>query len=432
MNTPLAKVLKEALEADDKAAVEQALATLREALASKSQADCDGWHAILGHVRSVEMAVLLLGSGLKIESVSEWWKSGLGLERLPAAVAEHFCRRGAALSPHAAAALGLVEPLRKMLDRDPALVGAKGGDGCRPLHFSRDVDIASLFLDRGAEIDARDDDHDSTPAQWRIRQAPEVTRLLLRRGARPDLFMAAALNDRELAEQVLQKDPASVTYRMGHNSGPFPGIGYRGRGGTIYQWTLGFNQSAQEIAFHRGHRELFDFLMRRTPPRQQLLIACMLADRKTAEALSSQHPEIVGQLDDEDLSLMAKSCWETNLNREAVRLMLDVGFPVDKPERSHGYTALHNASWCGDAELVDLLLQRGHPVGIRDPGYDATPLGYAIYSCTVARRHPEGDFPKVIDLLLTAGVPVDKHQHHTGDPSLDAVIQRNLTARRTA
>lgn len=423
MDTQIAKTFRDAVKADDAATVEKLFKALNEKGAAADHSACEGWQAVLGEVRSIAMADLFFCNGLTIEVVSEWWKSGFGLERLPAEVAEHFCQCGATLSPHAAAALGLTVRLREMLDRDPSLLEAKGGDGCRPLHFSRNVEVAAVLLDSGAEIDVRDEDHNSTPAQWRIRQAPEVTRLLLERGARPDLFMAAALNDRALAETVLQSNPASVTYRIGHNNGPFPGIGFQNRGGTIYQWTLGFNQSAQEIAFHRGHKELFQFLMHQTPPRQRLLIACMLADRESAEAISLQHPGIIRVLDDEDLSLMAKSCWETNLNREAVRLMLDVGFPIDKPERSHGYTALHNAAWCGDAALVDLLLKRGHPVAIRDPGYNATPLGYAIYSCTVAKRHPEGDFPKVIDLLLAAGVPLDSHQVHTGDAGLDTVIE---------
>jgi hypothetical protein len=32
--------------------------------------------------------------------------------------------------------------------------------------------------------------------------------------------------------------------------------------------------------------------------------------------------------------------------------MLDLGFPVAHPERSHGYTPLHNAAWAGSGDLV--------------------------------------------------------------------------------
>jgi ankyrin repeat protein len=105
--------------------------------------------------------------------------------------------------------------------------------------------------------------------------------------------------------------------------------------------------------------------------------------------------------------------------------MLDLGFPVDVAEHHHGYLPLHNAAWCGDPALVQLLLERGHPVDRRDPTYRATALGFALHSCLVARRHPDGDFPRVVSLLLAAGVPLDAHQYPTGQPALDAVISQH-------
>ena len=60
------------------------------------------------------------------------------------------------------------------------------------------------------------------------------------------------------------------------------------------------------------------------------------------------------------------------------------GFPR---HRYLGYTPLHNAAWAGSADLVELLVARGHPVDIRDSPHDATPLGYALDSL-VEGRHP--------------------------------------------
>jgi ankyrin repeat protein len=137
---------------------------------------------------------------------------------------------------------------------------------------------------------------------------------------------------------------------------------------------------------------------------------------------------LIGELDGEDLALLAKSCWETNLNRDAVRLMLDLGFPIDAPEHHHGHQALHNAAWCGDTDLVELLLQRDHPVGNRDPRYQSTALGFAIHSCVVAQRHPEGDFPRVVRLLLEAGTPLDDGQYPCGHDGIDAVIRSHRQA----
>src|SRR5258707_1079814 len=109
--------------------------------------------------------------------------------------------------------------------------------------------------------------------------------------------------------------------------------------------------------------------------------------------------------------------------------MLDIGFPVAPPERSHGYSPLHNAAWEGSADLVDLLIERGHPVDLVDPGYHSTPLGYAIYDCTVEKRHPEGDFGHVVKSLLEAGSPWDALEYPTGDQRIDEVLQPRMHQR---
>jgi ankyrin repeat protein len=105
-----------------------------------------------------------------------------------------------------------------------------------------------------------------------------------------------------------------------------------------------------------------------------------------------------------------------------VKLMLDLGFPVAHPERVHGYTPLHNAAWAGSGDLVELLIRRGHPVDIRDPGYDATPLGWALYDCLVEKRHPEGEFARVVKALLDAGSPLKGVEYPTGDAAVDEVL----------
>src|SRR5438067_589926 len=127
----------------------------------------------------------LLNLGADIDAVSKWWASGMHTRSVPADVGRFLVERGATLTAHAAAGLGLVDHLADLLDADPSLIDAKGGDGCTPLHFARDVETARLLLERGARVDARDEDHESTPAQWLIGEAPEVARFLLERGAAP-------------------------------------------------------------------------------------------------------------------------------------------------------------------------------------------------------------------------------------------------------
>src|SRR6266851_7047466 len=209
-----------------------------------------------------------------------------------AEVGRFLAEQGATLTPHAAAGLGLVDRLADLLAADPSLIDAKGGDGCTPLHFSRDVETARLLLEHGARIDARDEDHESTPAQWLIGEAPEVARFLLEHGAAPDIFLAAALGDRGLAEKLIDSNPGCLAHRIGRLP-EFPPIGHKGRGGTIYQWTLAFNSYPHQIALLKGHEELFAFLYENSDTPTRLLVSCVLGRRREAEAIAARTPGLV-------------------------------------------------------------------------------------------------------------------------------------------
>ena len=377
---------------------------------------------------SILSRALESGSPHDLQSVSDWWSSGLHTREVDPVVARTLVDRGATLTVHAAAGLGFTDDLARMLDADPSLIDAKGCDACTPLHFARDVATARLLLERGARIEARDEDHESTPVQWLIRDAREVVRFLLDRGAAADIFLASALGDRELVSRLIDANPRSVGYRIGR-APEFPPLGYNGRGGTIYQWTLAFNSYAHQVALLNGHSDVFDLLWARSDDTTRLLVSCVLGRRADAEAIVARHPGIIASLPAEDLQLLPKYCWETNTNYEAVKLMLDLGFPVAQIERSHGYTALHNAAWAGSADLVDLLIARGAPVDIVDPTYDATPLGFAMHDCLVEKRHPDGEFGRVAKSLIEAGSPWDALDYPTGDARLDDVFMEYLPHR---
>jgi ankyrin repeat protein len=368
------------------------------------------------------------GSADDLRAVSESWAPGFNTRRIDQKVARSLVDRGATLTVHAAAGLGLTDHLARMLDADPTLIDAKGGDACTPLHFARDVATAQRLLDRGARIDARDEDHESTPAQWSIGEAPDVARFLLDRGATPDIFLAAALGDRDLATRLIDANPACVSYRIGRLP-DFPPLGHKSRGGTIYQWTLAFNSYPHQVALLKGHPALFDLLWGRSDDTARLLVSCVLARRADAEAIAARHPGIVASLPSADLELLPRYCWETNTNYDAVKLMLDLGFPIAHPEISHGYTALHNAAWSGSGDLVDLLIARGAPVDVVDPRYHATALGFALHDCLIEKRHPDGEFGRVVKSLIEAGSPWDALDYPTGDARLDEVFMEYLPHR---
>src|SRR5437868_3636782 len=131
--------------------------------------------------KNLPLLDVLLAYGADLNLKSAWWAGGFGL-------LEHDCSpeeaapliaRGAIVDVFAAANLGMFDRLRELVERDPSLVRARGGDGKTALHCARTVEIARYLLERGAAIDARDVDHESTPAQYLVRDAPEVARFLV-------------------------------------------------------------------------------------------------------------------------------------------------------------------------------------------------------------------------------------------------------------
>ena len=206
---------------------------------------------------------------------------------------------------HEAALAGQADQMAEMLATEPSLIDAKGMDARTPLHCAGTVAVAALLLDHGARIDARDEDHDSTPAQWCIGESPDVTRFLLERGAKVDMFLAAALGDLALAERLVTEDRGCLAHRIGKLP-QFPPLGHQGRGGTIYQWTLRFNSYPHQIALLKGQQAMFDFLCSESDIATRLLVNCVLARRAEAEAITEEHPEIVSGLPDVDRELVAK------------------------------------------------------------------------------------------------------------------------------
>ncbi len=103
-------------------------------------------------------------------SRTQWWAGGYGvLDDCDPALVDFLVERGAVIDAHAAARLGKLPEPTDLVAADPEAVHARGGDGQTPLHFASTVDIAAFLLAHGAEIDALDVHHESTPAQYMLR-----------------------------------------------------------------------------------------------------------------------------------------------------------------------------------------------------------------------------------------------------------------------
>ncbi len=402
-NVDPGQALKRAVCADSAARVSEVLEQHPEL---KSRLDdplpnyAFGGTALLAAVQrgNREMIDVLLRAGADINARSHWWAGSFGVLDNDRGLAPFLIERGAIVDAHAAAQLGMMERLDELVSADPDLVHARGGDGQTPLHFAASVPIAQYLLDRGADIDARDIDHESTPAQWMIRDRQDVARYLVGRGCRTDILMAAALGDAAVVRKHLDADPSCV--RMSVSEEFFPKKDPQS-GGCIYIWTLGAHKTAHLIARELGHDEVFRLLMERTPDTLKLAVACDLGDEELCNTLLITRPGLVHTLTDDERRKLAIAA--QNNNTDAVRLMLKAGWPVDV-RGQHGGTPLHWAAWHGNAEMVRELLRHTPPLEVADNEHHAKPLGWAIHGSLHGWYRATGDYGATVDALLQAGV----------------------------
>jgi hypothetical protein len=374
-----------------------------------------GQQALFAAVQRSHRAIidLLLSAGANIQKRTDWWAGGFGvLDDCDPSLVEFLVERGAVVDAHAAARLGWMPRLAELVAADPSLVHARGGDGQTPLHFASTVEIAEFLLANHAEIDARDIDHESTPAQYMLRvdqkrhyphDRQDVARYLVSRGCKTDILMAAALGDAELVRRHLDSDPNCICMSVSEEW--FPKQDPRA-GGTIYIWTLGARRTAHSVARDFGHEDVYRLLLQRTPEDLKLSLACELGDEAAFHVFLSKHPDAAKMLSESDQRKLPDAA-QTN-NTAAVRLMLEAGWPVDTPGEM-GATALHWAGFHGNAEMARQIL-RFHPsLELKSQEYAGTALSWALFGSGNGWHRDTGDYVGTVQALLGAGaiLPAD-------------------------
>jgi ankyrin repeat protein len=140
-----------------------------------------------------------------------------------------------------------------------------------------------------------------------------------------------------------------------------------------------------ELAVRRGNREVAELLAAAGAtapafdPVEEFLSACLAGDRAMVDGLLAGRPALAGEavIRRPDAILQA-----TELRRpDAIRLLVSLGFDVNAWAR---ITPLHQAAYDGDVAVVETLLELGADPDLRDPSFDATPLGWAEHG-----RHEE-------------------------------------------
>jgi ankyrin repeat protein len=402
--TPPDTAIREALSHHDAAEVRRLLAAHPEVCARiDDPVFAFNSPAIVAYANDAEMVRVLLEAGADPNRRSEWWAGGFhALYSATGEAAERLIAAGALMDACAAAHLDRPDVLRQMLAADPARVHERGGDGQTPLHFASSPAIIDVLLEAGADINARDVDHRSTPAEWMLQQRPGAGRYalahhLVARGAATDIFMAAALGLTDRARALISADPGALNLRTGRGEyGERPPSSYH-----IYFWTIGDGLTALDVAAQFDHAETLDAMLTVASPSQRFLAMCRQGDEPGARTIVRTNPGIVASLTPDEQHVIADAAW--NGNARAVALMLDLGFDPKAPGQDSG-TPLHLAAWEGSPETVAVILR--HPdartlLTIKDAHYGATPLGWCCHGSLHGNRNH--DHAGVARLLLAAG-----------------------------
>ena len=348
------------------------------------------------------------------------------------------------------------------------------------------VHTARLLLDAGASANACwyetiDDPPRQVPETCiygaaGIAHDPNLTELLLDYGADPNdeetpyhasegydnaalevLLRSGRFNERSLATVLARKadwhDDAGM--RLGLEAGanpnyltvwqytPFQHAIRRDNGLVMIQMLLDHgadpfipnnrdHRNAFEMAAHYGRGdilaelELRGFTQHYDRPIDSLVAACARGDRDQAKATIAGSPDLLPQLLQIGGKLLARFSGAANL--DGVRLLLDLGIPVDAPwpagdpywELTRNSTALHVAAWRAHHDVVRELIARGADVHFTD-ARGRTPLQFAVRACVdsywKARRQPDS-----VAALLEAGAGTEGIRVPTGYDAIDALL----------
>jgi ankyrin repeat protein len=428
-----AEALSAAVRASDAAGVARTLrqhpelkAHLNEPMADYGD---DGQQPLIAAVQRGDRKTIdvLLGAGAEVNARSRWWAGGIGvLDECAPELAGFLTERGAVADAHAAARLGMLDRLRELVAADPGVVHSRGWNGQMPLHCASTVAIAEFLVEHGAEIDAQDLGHESTPAQHMLRvvqarhypkDRQEIARYLVAHGCRTDILMAAALGNLALARRHVERNPDCVRVCVCERD--FPKQDPRSSG-TVYFALFGAGRTPHLVARDFGHEEVFQYLLAHSPDDVKAAQALELGDAEAFRAAMGGRTNLAETLTDAERRRLPDAA--QNNNTAAVGLMLEAGWPVDAQGEYH-LTALGWAAWHGNAQAVREIL-RYHPELELESDHKISALGCAIHGAGNSWHRDTGDYAAAVEALLAAGAKAPQMGPEELSDAVLAVLQR--------
>ncbi len=130
-----------------------------------------------------------------------------------------------------------------------------------------------------------------------------------------------------------------------------------------------------ELIHHGAEVGVLRDLYRAQHSHDPFLDACFAGDRAAIDELRRADASVVDRALAERPELMRQAA--ATGRWKALPILAELGFAVDSPS---GRTALHHAAGAGNVDAIKMLVELGADLTIKDPTYQATPLGWAEYT----------------------------------------------------
>jgi ankyrin repeat protein len=359
------------------------------------------------------------------------------------AKAERLLRENPGLASatiYTAAGAGHVDAVRTALDRDPALISAKGGPlNWPPLLYAcysrladappmrSSLEVARVLLARGADPNAGFMWNGTYPftaltgafgrGEDNMNELPHprcdaLARLLLDAGADPNDTQTLynrhfEPNDdhlRLLFSHGLGRDRGGPWIRLAPPSFSLSKMlaeqlcwaalhGFADRVKLLVEHGVDVNapsprdgRTAYEQALLNGHPAIADYLAQHGAARielgrdDRLALACIAGRRGEVQIMLADDSTIIDRLGYEGrVALLHRAVEARQL--DGVRLLVELGADVNGMIANTGLDrgALHNAAGGGDLDMVKLLIALGADPALRDCPFHSTPIGWARY-----------------------------------------------------
>jgi ankyrin repeat protein len=473
----------------------------------------ESWTKFARHVESLEQASFAAAVGDPVAAFivaacvpRDALHSSGTLERAAAILAAHPEVRNSDI--HTAAILGDAAAVRRFLAHDARHAAAKGGpygwDALTHLCFARYLRLdrarsdgfvaaAKALLDAGASANTgwMELDHEPHP-EWEsaiygaagIAQHPQLTRLLLERGADPNdgetpyhvvetydntvmkiLVESGKLNAESMTTLLLRKtdwhDYEGIKWLLEHGADPnratrwgrtaFHHAVLRDNSSDIFEVllehgadptlvaerpdtrrTAGPAMSGVAMAARRGRGDVLELIERRGIPIElegveRLIAACARHDSAKVRAIAEHEPELARELVAQGGQLLVEFAGVGNT--AGLGQLLDLGVDVNAVTEdgdlyfdvAKNSTALHSAAWRAWSSTVKLLIARGASANVLD-GKGRTALALAVRAC-VDSYWKGRRTPESVEALLKAGATVRGVVYPSGYAEVDELLR---------